>query len=275
MSGRKWAHDELQHDLAETRRQVGEIAAERLGIGSFATGGQMDVFAVKPSWTTPNPTVWEIKVSRSDFMADTQAGKYRRYLPFCRRLYFAAPKGLLTKADIPEGMGLCVRGENGWSTVVAPRVRSITDEDYATIVFSLLLKTAGGPWARPTREERVRQMARAKEVNEWTRDLPSRIREALTTARRQTDEAAYARRQLVEALGEPDDGSRDLYSLAHAVLSRAPVKAPSVEPVRRNLRNLILIAERADEALAVLGNGHPARTPPASNPTPDGHPEEA
>lgn len=64
-------------------------------------------------------------------------GKYEKYLPHCNRLYFAAPKGLLKKEEIPEGVGLIVRGEQGWTTVKGAKKRELefSDEMLKALVF--------------------------------------------------------------------------------------------------------------------------------------------
>lgn len=248
-------HDDLQHDLATTRRAAGDIAVEKLGIGSFASGGQIDVFAIKPSHTRTTLTAYEVKVSRSDFLSDMRAEKFRRYLAFCGRLYFATPAGMVDKKEVPEGMGLCVRGPNGWHTVMAPRVRTVKPEDQAVIVLSSLLKVIGGPWARPTRHERIRRMAEVKEVTEWTRELPARIREALAGAEVAKRQVARARADLFHALNVPDDG-RDLHMLAAAVLTMAPRQAHPIGHVRNQVQALVRSAQRVDELLAGLNGDH-------------------
>jgi hypothetical protein len=57
----------------------------------------MDAVAVKKSWTKPEITVYEVKVSRSDFTSDD---KWPRYAELANRFYFACQKGLITKKDV-------------------------------------------------------------------------------------------------------------------------------------------------------------------------------
>ena len=73
-----------------------------------------DVLAARKSFVNPSFTIYEVKISRSDFNADVNKGKYRTYFEHCCQLYFAVPKGLVTKNDIPEDTGLTIRGDNGW-----------------------------------------------------------------------------------------------------------------------------------------------------------------
>lgn len=62
-----------------------------------------DAVAVKPSWTNPCITIYEVKVSRNDFMQDE---KYVGYLPLCHRFYFAAPLGIIKPDELREDIGL-------------------------------------------------------------------------------------------------------------------------------------------------------------------------
>ena len=87
--------------------------------------GQADVITVKPSYTRFNLDIYEVKVTRSDFLQDVKKGKYKKYLPYCNRLYFAVVGDIVNKNEIPEGVGLIKYGKNGWHTVKAPKKREI------------------------------------------------------------------------------------------------------------------------------------------------------
>lgn len=248
-----WKHDELQGDLAETRKANGEIVAEKLAIGSWGGGGQIDVFALKPSWSAPNPTVYEVKISRADFMGDTQSGKYRKYLPFCRRLYFAVPSGMLTKAEVPDGMGLIVRGDNGWHTVKAPRVQQVEPENFHTVTYALLLNQHPAPWRKPSREQRIRRLHSVAEINQYASELSGRVRNALEAGDRAERDHDLARQLLIRELGaDPETDNRNLASLAHEVLNRAPLARMPIAPLERTLRILGDQVGRAQEQLAAL-----------------------
>lgn len=64
---------------------------------------RLDAVAIKPSWTQPCITIYEVKISRADFMRDE---KYIGYLPHCHRLYFAAPLGIIKPDELAENIGL-------------------------------------------------------------------------------------------------------------------------------------------------------------------------
>lgn len=120
-----WTHETLAADLAHMLRgnayaKPTYFVGRECNLGSsWMDNGvpRADVLAVKPSYTKFAVHIYECKASRADFHADVNAGKWRSYLPFCHRLYFAAPQGVLSKSDIPEGCGLYIRGDKGWSCV--------------------------------------------------------------------------------------------------------------------------------------------------------------
>lgn len=68
-----------------------------------ASHRRLDLWVMNKSWTHPRTIGYEIKVSKRDFVQDD---KWQDYLPLCNELYFAAPKGLLTPAQMPGAVGL-------------------------------------------------------------------------------------------------------------------------------------------------------------------------
>lgn len=64
---------------------------------------QFDAVAIYKSWSRPQIRGYEIKVSRSDFLADA---KYHLYRPYFHEFYFAVPAGLIKREEIEEGIGL-------------------------------------------------------------------------------------------------------------------------------------------------------------------------
>ena len=64
---------------------------------------RMDVWVMKPSWASQNSIVYEIKVSRSDFIGDT---KYPLYFPYCNEFYFVCPSKMIMPNEIPDICGL-------------------------------------------------------------------------------------------------------------------------------------------------------------------------
>jgi len=93
---------------------------------------------------------YEIKVSRSDFLGDD---KWDNYLKYCNYFYFVAPKGLIGKHELPDGVGLIeVFWREGWNedtyhmqSEIAKkpkRLHDISDEDYIQLLEGVVLKLA-------------------------------------------------------------------------------------------------------------------------------------
>lgn len=251
----EWTHDGLALDLARSREGNGESVVCPLSLGSFGSRGAADVAAVNLSRARPRSTIWEVKRTRSDFLADVRSAKYERYRPFCHQLYFAAPAGMLSKAEVPEGCGLVVRSAKGWSGVVAARVTDMEPGAWAEVLMAHLMAAHPGPWQKPTRVSRLRSEA-AKESGEL-RDLLIARNDRLRALGRQAQDALrehrYTRQRVEDVLGEevkPDEG------LAMAV-GRALVAArngaggptPKMRVLGMELRG---IADLAESALAHL-----------------------
>lgn len=249
-------HDELQHDLATSFAGNGETILEKLSLGSYGGNGQMDVFRMKLSRTNPNPTCYEVKVSRSDFHADTQAGKYRRYLPYVRRLYFAAPAGMLSKDEIPGGCGLTVRGDKGWSVIKAAPIYQPDPEKWPSLLLSIVLKLHPGPWSQPDREERIRRALRRVASEDSLRHLGLQLSAAvsgqLEDARLLRHRYERDRQYLAQRLGiNPDSPeAQDISHLADRILEAAPPPAEIEGMVKRQPLEMLLHDIRAQERSA-------------------------
>lgn len=214
-----WEHDELAHDLANTRRNVGEIVAERLGLGSWGGREQLDVAAMRPSWSNPRPTAYEIKVTRSDFLSDVRSEKYARYLPFVSRLYYATPAGLVKPSEIPPGVGLVVRGPNGWYARRAARNHPVTGPGrQQTFLMAMLFKDHPASWKTAGRAERVR-LAAVADLSELRRKGMERVRRAVA-AERDLQRLRVAVEEAEEVLREalPEKRWMSLVGLARSVV---------------------------------------------------------
>jgi len=126
-----WQHNELAEDLAIIKGT--NFLDVPLGSVWLERPQRADVVEVKPSYTRFCVSIYEIKVSRADFLSDIRSEKWKGYLEHCHRFYFAVPSGMVKKEEIPSGAGLIVRGETGWSTVKASEIR------YGEIPYTTLL----------------------------------------------------------------------------------------------------------------------------------------
>lgn len=71
---------------------------------------RFDLWVMKKSYTSPMSWIYEIKVSRQDFLQDQ---KWQTYLPFCSDFYFVAPVGTIDVSEVPEQAGLLLSTKNG------------------------------------------------------------------------------------------------------------------------------------------------------------------
>lgn len=98
--------DLIKRSLAKRHEKDFFVTECKSGPTTTAARGELRIFdaiAVKKSWTQPCVTIYEIKISRSDFLSDIKWPAYKKY---CNRLYFVCPKGLITPDEISDGVGL-------------------------------------------------------------------------------------------------------------------------------------------------------------------------
>ena len=133
-----WTHDALAADLVHHLRGMHKPAMVWLDMQLGPAGSMRpDVFTIERTYTALNTRAFEVKVSRSDFLADATAGKAQGYRSVAGALAFAAPKGLLKREEIPDGCGLIERGESGWRWARKPVISRI--ETLPTKVWLKLL----------------------------------------------------------------------------------------------------------------------------------------
>ncbi len=75
-----------------------------------------DVFACLPAFKAEvaAPAIYEVKVRRSDFLADLgKPEKRAAYSQLAEAVYYCCPEGLVDKAEIPDGYGLLVETASG------------------------------------------------------------------------------------------------------------------------------------------------------------------
>jgi|GEM_PF-1668396 len=99
-----------------------------------------DVMCIKTSYTKFCVDIYEVKVTRADFLGDIKRGKYKGYLDHCHRLYFACPSGVIKKEEVPDDVGLYVRGDNGWKCQKMAKNRSDIEVPYDTMMSLLFYR---------------------------------------------------------------------------------------------------------------------------------------
>lgn len=126
-------HDELAHSLARHLCSDDRMVWEDIPAG-VSGSIRPDVYTINKSFTKPNPTSYEVKVSVSDFRSDITSGKWQGYKQFSHAVVFAVPKGLITKKDIPNGCGLMTFNGQFWNIIKRPTIHP------ASLDGDLLLK---------------------------------------------------------------------------------------------------------------------------------------
>lgn len=119
----RWGHDDLAADLAGYLRGNDR---ERLVWCDMQLGPagspRPDVYVISKSYSKFTPFAYECKISRSDFLADANVGKWQKYYAFASAVVFAVPDGLVKSTELPDGAGLIVRKESVWRMAKSPRV---------------------------------------------------------------------------------------------------------------------------------------------------------
>jgi hypothetical protein len=100
---------------------------------------KFDAVAIRKSYTNPRVIIYEIKVSRSDFLRDKI---HKSYLQYCNQFYFVCPKGLIRREEITDKrIGLKYVTEEGTIYTVKPSPVAIVDipaDIYQYILYSRL-----------------------------------------------------------------------------------------------------------------------------------------
>ena len=118
--------DEIKEALSKKHR--GDVFLTEVKTGPTIAAStkdlqKLDALAIKPSWSNPSFTAYEVKVSRSDFLRDD---KWPNYLNYCHRFYWACPSGLIKPEEVAEDCGLVwVNEDGGWSVRKAALFRQI------------------------------------------------------------------------------------------------------------------------------------------------------
>jgi hypothetical protein len=132
----KFTHRKLCEDLAQTKgTKFIEVCLGASGNTQIA-----DVISITPrQFKNFMLTIYECKVSRSDFLSDIKSEKYKGYLEYCNKFYFATLPGIVKIEEIPKGIGLMTRDESkGW--IISKNAKKNDIEIPRDILLSLLFK---------------------------------------------------------------------------------------------------------------------------------------
>jgi hypothetical protein len=134
--------------------------------------GRLDLLAIRRSWRNACIDGYEIKVARSDWLNDDTAGKWRRYLPYCNRLWLVAPAGVIPTTEVPEGVGLLHLTSTGTRLIrrVQARRREMTPEAEARLLWAIIINRVGASVLSASGQPLTREQRMA----EWQRMLEKR-----------------------------------------------------------------------------------------------------
>jgi len=125
----KWTHNKLLKDLALAK---GTIYTE-VPLGSVFLNQmrrvvlpRADMINVRPSYTRFCIDIFEVKQNRADLLRDMKSGKWKKYLDYCHRFYFAILSGIAKPQEIPQEAGVMIRGGNGWKVSRGAPSRDVT-----------------------------------------------------------------------------------------------------------------------------------------------------
>lgn len=128
---RRKPHHSLAGNLAEWLRSQGRVTWENIeflvhkdSFGQIAKQAvRPDVFSVRATMNPEEirPHVYEVKVSRSDFLADIAKPEKRwAYGQIAEAVFYVAPAGLIQEAECPAECGLIVESNNGFELIKKP-----------------------------------------------------------------------------------------------------------------------------------------------------------
>ncbi|MBU2701127.1 hypothetical protein Ga0466249_002238 [Sporomusaceae bacterium BoRhaA] len=128
----------------------------------------LDGLAIKISWTSPEFTGYEIKISRSDFLRDK---KHNEYLPYCTGFSFVCPDKMIKKDEIEENIGLIYVKEDGSLRTAKKAPRLTPDVNTQNYLLRYLVYYRSG-------SNREQIMAAANQVSRERRRASEKERKA-------------------------------------------------------------------------------------------------
>lgn len=220
------SHDDLVDSLA------GHLATERRMVWrdmQLGPSGSIrpDVYTIDRSFHHPNPTAYECKATRSDFLHDASEAKYAKYFMVAGAVIFAAPKGLIQPSELPGGVGLIVLHPSGTWRLAKRAIRqkvTIPEKTWLKLVIDGVHRE-GPPararaWALSVVEKKVgqklgqdvadilRDRQKARVEIEWAESEAARIRNTAEVAAEKAKQTAESHFLFLRRiLGLPPDST--------------------------------------------------------------------
>lgn len=157
-----------------------------------------DGFAMTRSYTKPCIKIYEVKVSRGDFLRDNKWNLYKQY---CNELYFVVPKGLIDKTEIPDDVGLIYYNREGNRKLITKQKALWRDIEEPVDVYKYLiysrLDTDRIPFFNDRKEYAEAYLQDKKEKKYIGVHLGSKMAEELQEAEKKLESLKNREHQLV------------------------------------------------------------------------------
>lgn len=153
--------------------------------------------------------IYEVKSTRADFLSDVGRGKYEGYFKFCHQLFFATPKGLVKKDEIPQGCGLITFTQGrGWHVAMGAPVRQCVLD----VEFLMACLFRGQEYAQEVRNLRDRiSMEDNIQVSEMAKNVDYRIKRRLQGVEPELEQVRKAQALIDEFLGKNSRSLQDAF----------------------------------------------------------------
>lgn len=156
---------------------------------------RMDAWVMPRSWAHPSIIAYEIKVSRSDFLADD---KWPTYLKYCNEFYFVCAPNVCQTAEISDDAGLIVTSKNGarlFRKKKAPyREVDIPEDLFRYVLMSRCL--VGEAWAVQQSEDNAASWQRWLKNRKRNKELGNQVRYEIRRLVNESRREAEKQRQL-------------------------------------------------------------------------------
>jgi len=160
--------DQILHALS--KRNQREIFLTKVKTGPTTAAGpplhKIDALSIKPSWSAPCITAYEVKVSRSDFLNDD---KWPAYREVSHRFYWACPAGMIQPEEVADDCGLIWYNPEtgGLSTRIKALFRNI--EMPVLLLYYIVISRLGDPERHPFFS------SRREYLEAWLQDRAERV----------------------------------------------------------------------------------------------------
>lgn len=239
-------------------KHASDVFAHEVKDGPTWNGSPMrlDGWAMRRSWTRPCMTGYEVKVSRSDWLADK---KWPAYVNLVNEFYLVAPDGVILESEVPDGIGFLRVAKTGTRlfTVRKAAWREPDPGAVMTLMQYVLQSRATIDAPRtPNTVEGWKQWLAEKEEKRRigynvSRGIRERYERDVEAVRREIESARSARvfadrvKAEAEKLGVrwretwiPEFIARDLADVVHGVLSeKERIQIRSIIPLLQKVTN--------------------------------------